>query len=90
MVGFPPEVVINELSLLLEYIYFDMSTLVLFEPGRCAQARRGCPAARAHHAQNTIAGRIIPFLVLGFWDKNAVICAGAMPHRRGFPATTGI
>ena len=22
-------------------------------------------------------GRIIPFLVLGFWDKNTMICAGA-------------
>ena len=33
------------------------------------------------HAKNTIAGRIIPFLVLG-------ICAGAMPYRRDVPATT--
>ena len=22
--------------------------------------------------------------ILGFWDKNIVICAGAMPHRRNF------
>ena len=40
------------------------------------------------HAQNKIAGRIIPFLVLGFWDKNTVICAGAIPFCRDFPATT--
>ena len=26
-----------------------------------------------------IAGIIIPFLELGFWDKNTAICAGAMP-----------
>ena len=40
--------------------------------------------------KNKIAGRLIPFLVLGFWDKNTGICAGAMPYRRDFPATTGI
>ena len=43
------------------------------------------------HAENKIAGcRIIPFLVLGFWDKNIGICAGAMPYRRDFPDTTRI
>ena len=43
------------------------------------------------HAKNTIAARFcIPFSVLGFWDKHAMICAGAMPHRRDFPATTRI
>ena len=25
-------------------------------------------------------GRFIPFLVLGFWDKNTGLCAGAMPY----------
>ena len=45
---------------------------------------------RSHHAKNKIAGRFIPFLVPYFWDKNTGICAGAMPHRRDFPATTGI
>ena len=24
--------------------------------------------------------------VLGFWDKNSMVCAGAMPYRRDFPA----
>ena len=28
--------------------------------------------------------------VLGFWDKNTMACAGAMPFRRYFPATTRI
>ena len=28
------------------------------------------------HARNKIAGRVIPFLVLCFWDKNTGICAG--------------
>ena len=45
---------------------------------------------RLLHAKNKFAGRCIPFLVLGFWDKNTGICAGAMPYRRDFPATTGI
>ena len=37
------------------------------------------------HANNKIAGRIIPFLVLRFWDKNTGICAGAMLYyRRNF------
>ena len=45
---------------------------------------------RASHAKNKIAGRCIPFLVLGFWYKNTGICAGAMTYRRDFPATTRI
>jgi hypothetical protein len=36
------------------------------------------------HAKNKIAGRFILFSVLGFWDKNTGICAGAMPYRRDF------
>ena len=31
---------------------------------------------------------MIPFCVLGFWDKNTGIYAGAMPFRRDSPATT--
>ena len=42
------------------------------------------------HAKNKIAGRMIPFLVLGFWDKSTGICASAMPYRRDFQATTRI
>ena len=42
------------------------------------------------HAKNKIAGRMITFLVLGFWDKNTGTCAGAMPYRRDFPTTTRI
>ena len=34
--------------------------------------------------------RIILFCVLGFGDKNTGICAGAMPHRQDFRATTRI
>ena len=34
--------------------------------------------------------RVTPFLVLGLWDKKTVRCAGAMPYRRDFPATTRI
>ena len=30
------------------------------------------------------------YFVLGFWDKNTVMCAGAIPYRRYFPATTRI
>ena len=37
-----------------------------------------------------VAGRFILFLVLGFLDKNTGICAGTMPYRRYFPATTRI
>ena len=33
------------------------------------------------HAQNNIAGRFIPSLILGFRDKCTGICAGAMPLR---------
>ena len=32
----------------------------------------------AIHAKNKFVGRIISFLVLGFWDKNIGICAGAV------------
>ena len=39
------------------------------------------------HAKNSVAGSIIPFSVLGFWDKTTMACAGAMPFRRDFPAT---
>ena len=42
------------------------------------------------HAKNKIAGRIITFLVLSFWNKNTEICVGAMPYRRDFPTTTRI
>ena len=52
--------------------------------------RPGTTSTSGSHAKNKIAGRFIPFSVLGFWDKNAGICAGAMPYRRDFPATTGI
>ena len=43
-----------------------------------------------NHAKNKIAGRFILFLVLGFWDKNTRICAGTMPYRWEFSATTRI
>ena len=44
------------------------------------------------HANNQFAGRCITFYVLSFWDTNTEygVCAGAMPYRRNFPATTGI
>ena len=47
-------------------------------------SERACVAAYrlATHAKNEFAGRCIPFLVLGFWDKNTGICAGAMPNAR--------
>ena len=46
-----------------------------------------CVLHKAHrlssfHAKNNIARRIIPF-VLGLWDKNTEICAGAMPGFSG-------
>ena len=31
---------------------------------------------------------MIPSLLLGFWDRNTVVCAGAIPYRKDFPATT--
>ena len=34
--------------------------------------------------------RIIPVLVLGFWDNNTGMCGGAKPIRRDVPDTTGI
>ena len=45
--------------------------------------------ARRSHVENKIAP-ITPVLVIGFWDKNTGIRAGAMPYRHNFPATTGI
>ena len=48
------------------------------------------PSLPSTHAKNRITGRIIPFLVLGFWDKNTGMFAGTMPRRRDFPATTRI
>ena len=47
-------------------------------------------AVATHHVKNTIASRLILLLVLGFWDNNTVVCAGAIPYRRYFPATTRI
>ena len=43
-----------------------------------------------YHANNKVVARFIPFSVLGFWVKNTGICAGAMPYRRDFTATTRI
>ena len=43
-----------------------------------------------YHAKNKVVGRIMPFSVLGFWVKSTGICAGAMPYRRDFTATTRI
>ena len=40
------------------------------------------------HAKNKIAGRMTPVLVLGFWNKNTVMCAGVMPYHSDFPANT--
>ena len=51
----------------------------------CTRPAAGC---LSFHTKNKFVGRIIPFLVLGFWDKNTGICAGAMPYRRDFPTTT--
>ena len=41
------------------------------------------------HAKHNIAMNI-RVLSRGFWNKNAVVCAGAMPFHRDFPATTRI
>ena len=40
--------------------------------------------------KNKTVDRMIALSVLGFWDKNTMACAGAMPCRRDFPATTRI
>ena len=42
------------------------------------------------HANLSATTRNWPFSVLGFWDKNTGICAGTMPYRRDFSATTRI
>ena len=47
-------------------------------------------ASAVIHAKNKTAGRMIPSLVPGFWDKITMICAVVMPYRRDFPATTRI
>ena len=47
-------------------------------------------AAGTRRAKNSIAGRMMTFSVLGFWDRITVACAGAMPFRRDLPATTNI
>ena len=52
--------------------------------------RKRNPPVKYSHAKNKIAGRFIPFLVLGFWNTITGICAGAMPYRRDFLATAGI
>ena len=44
----------------------------------------------ATHANLRTATRNWSFSVLGFWDKNAGICAGAMPYRRDVQATSRI
>ena len=49
-----------------------------------------CETPYFTHATNKIAGRMIPILVLGFWDENTVMCAGAMPYQRDFPAAPKI
>ena len=49
-------------------------------------ARRPC--IHANHAH--IFWPNYPVLVLGFWDENTGICAGAMLNRRDLPATTRI
>ena len=43
-----------------------------------------------NHADNKIAGRIIPFLVIPYGTQNTVLCAGVMPYRRHFPAANRI
>ena len=60
---------------------------ILCVPDRTATCVAVALHSKRDHAKNKIAGRIIPFLP-GFWDKNTVICVGAMPYRRVFPATT--
>ena len=74
----------------------------LFPRPRSQRKPHFAPCTRADHtfaylrfetifyAKNKIAGRFAPFLVLGFWDKTTGICAGTMPYRRVFPATTEI
>ena len=51
---------------------------------------RSRPPTPAYHANLRTATRNCSFSVLGFWDENTGICAGAMPFRRDFPATTRI
>ena len=46
--------------------------------------------AALFHAKNKVVARVIPFSVLGFWVKSTGMCAGAMPYRRDFTATTRI
>ena len=66
-------------------------------PSRCCHSGAGtrstsmaCARAAQHnHAKNKIAGRIISFSVLGFWDKTPWH-TGTMPYCRDFPATTRI
>ena len=48
-----------------------VTVTVLIPTIRCAQC---------NHAKNKFAGRCIPFSVLGCWDKNTGIFAGAMPY----------
>ena len=50
----------------------------------CFTPNRGQNLELRIHAKNEIAGRIIPFFELGFWDKITGMCAGAMPYHRDF------
>ena len=70
-----------------EYVALAKSTRVVGIYGEPLTLLRGL---RCIHAKNKIAGRFILFLILDFWDKHTGICAGTMPSRRDFPATTGI
>ena len=45
------------------------------------------PSSLTDHAKNKIAGRIIPCLALGFWDKNTGICA---TEHMSSAATSGV
>ena len=51
-------------------------------------ALRTCMLVPSTHAKNKSVARFIPFSLLGFWVKSTGICAGALPYRRDFTATT--
>ena len=53
-------------------------------PGNTTPSVTRCTSEGLFHANLSVTTQNWPFSVLGFWDKNTGICAGAMPYRPGF------
>ena len=71
-----------------DHTYYDSVFAVRGCQRHAAVDRRSDP--RTSTLRINIVARFIPFSVLSFWVKSTGICAGTMPYRRDFTATTRI